>query len=122
MVGKKGHSGRPPGSISRFKNPVARCGHRLNVLIEIWLGHAPERRFTVPPKIKRALAEQAIREELDMIELDPENPEEVVVVDVEPVASPFLRPGWCRFSLDDVLAWSRRRAPEGPSLRRKVRR
>jgi hypothetical protein len=120
MAGKAGRSGRPKGSLSYLKNPTARCGHRLNVLIEQWLALAPERRFTVPPKIKASLAEQAIREELDMIGLDPENLEEVVIVDIKPVASPSLRPGWCRFSLHDVLAWSRRQAPKGPSLRRRV--
>jgi hypothetical protein len=31
------------------------------------------------------LAVQAIQEVLDMIVLDPENPEEVVIVDIEPV-------------------------------------
>jgi hypothetical protein len=121
MAGKAGRSGRKKGVLSWHKNVAARCGHRLNLLIELWLAFAPERCFTVPPKIKRALAEQAIRWELDMIELDPENPAEVVIVDVEPVAYPSLLPGWHRFSRDDVLAWSRRQAPKGPSLRRKVR-
>src|SRR5262249_2491621 len=50
MAGKKGHSGRRPGTLSWYQHPTARCGHRLNVLFEVWLGHAPERRFTVPPK------------------------------------------------------------------------
>jgi hypothetical protein len=100
MAGKAGRSGRPPGAQSWHHNATARCGHRLNVLIELWLAPAPERRFTVPPKIKRALAERAIRETLDN---EIESPE-VVAVDV-----------------DDVLAWSRRQAPDGPSLRRKVR-
>jgi hypothetical protein len=80
---------------------MARCEQRLNVLIEWWLACAPERRFTVPPKIKRDLAERAIRQQLYN---ETESPE-VVAVDV-----------------DEVLAWSRRRAPDGPSLRRKVRR
>jgi hypothetical protein len=72
------------------------------VLIELWLALAPERRFTVPPRDKRALAEHAIRETLYS---EIESPE-VVAVDV-----------------DDVLAWSRRHntAAEtegGPTLRR----
>jgi hypothetical protein len=121
MAGKKGRSGRPPGTLSWHQNVPALCGHRLNVLIEVWLALDPERRFTVPPKNKRALAVQAIRHELDMIELDPETPEAVVIVDIEPAERASLRPGWIRFSLADVLAWSRRKAPVGPSLRRKVR-
>jgi hypothetical protein len=81
---------------------TARCGHRLNVVIELWLALAPERRFTVPPKKKRALAERAIREQL-LAEI--ESPE---VADVD---------------VDDVLAWSRRhntaaRVEDGLTLRR----
>ena len=37
MAGKPGRSGRRPGSLSWSKNPVARAGHHLNVLIEMWL-------------------------------------------------------------------------------------
>jgi hypothetical protein len=76
--------------------------------MEEWLALAPERVFTVPPKIKRALAERAIREVLyNMIELEDRNPKVVAkVVFVE---------------VDAVLAWSRRQAPKGPSLHRKVR-
>ena len=73
MAGKKGRSGRPSGSTSWWRNPTALAGHHLNVLIEMWLGGVPiqvapkrwlvqptERRHTVPPKIKRALAAMAI--------------------------------------------------------------
>jgi hypothetical protein len=106
MAGKAGRSGRKPGALSWHQNVVARCGHRLNVLIEHWLAGAPERRFTVPPKIMRALALQAIREELDnMIEWEKL---------VDPAAAAAI-------DVDAVLAWSRRQAPKGPSLRRKVR-
>jgi hypothetical protein len=101
MAGKAGRSGRPPGTLSWHLHPTARCGNRLDVLIELWLAFAPERRFTVPPKIKRDLAERAIRETLDN---EIESPEFVAV------------------NVDDVLAWSRRQAPDGPSLRRKVTR
>jgi hypothetical protein len=97
MAGKAGRSGRKKGALSWYQNPVARCGHRLNVLIEMHLALAPERGFTVPPKTKRALAERAMR---DVRQMHPK----VGAVDV-----------------DAVLAWSRRQAPKGPSLRRKVR-
>ena len=80
MSGKKGRSGRRPGSISYPKNPTALAGHHLKVLIEMWLAGVPirigdrylvpeserrhtvppERRHTVPPKIMRVLAEVAI--------------------------------------------------------------
>jgi hypothetical protein len=99
MAGKKGRSGRRPGSRSWHRNPKALAGQRLNVLIEMWLAGVPiqvapnrwlvqptERRHTVPPKIKRVLAE---------------------------IAS-LGRP-----DVEDVMAWSRRRAPS-VSLRRKV--
>jgi hypothetical protein len=102
MSGKKGASGRPSGALSWHQHPTARCGHQLNVLIELWLALAPERRFTVPPKDKRVLAERAIRQVL----LNEIESPEVVVVDV-----------------DDVLAWSRRHntaatVEGGPTLRR----
>jgi hypothetical protein len=110
MAGKKGRSGRPRGSLSWTKNPVALAGHRLNILIEMWLAGVPlptrpgrwlvqptERRHTVPPKIKRVLAEMAIRH--------------VLFLDAE---SPAVR----YIGVDDVLTWSRRRAPN-TTLRRK---
>jgi hypothetical protein len=108
MAGKAGRSGRKPGALSWHQNVVARCGHRLNVLIEHRLALAPQRRFTVPPKIMRDLALQAIQLERDcMIGLEKlKNPEAVAKVEAVDV--------------DAVLAWSRRQAPKGPSLRRKV--
>jgi hypothetical protein len=73
VAGRKGRSGRKPGATSWWQNPPARAGHHLNVLIEMWLGGVPiptvpdrylmqptERKYTVPPKIKCALAEMAI--------------------------------------------------------------
>ena len=101
MAGKAGRSGRKKGTLSWYQNATARCGHALNTVIELWLALAPERRFTVPPKIKRDLAERAIRETLDN---EIESPEFVAV------------------NVDDVLAWSRRQVRDERSLRRKARR
>jgi hypothetical protein len=106
MAGKKGRSGRPLGALSWYQNPTARCGHALNAAVELWLALVPERRFTMPPKIRRFTAQNVIRQTLcNEIESS-----EVAVVDV-----------------DDVLAWSRRhntaaKVEGGPTLRRKVRR
>jgi len=100
MAGKKGRSGRPPGALSWHQHATARCGHALNAAVELWLALVPERRFTMPPKIRRFTAQNVIRQTLCN---EMESPE-VVAVNVE-----------------DVLAWSRRQAPDGPSLRRKVR-
>jgi hypothetical protein len=99
MTGKKGRSGRRPGSISYPNNPTALAGHHLKVLIEMWLAMQPERRFTVPPKIMRVLAQFAIRHVLN------------VYADLDAV--------W-HVEVDDVLAWARRRAPDN-TLRRKAR-
>ena len=41
MVGVKGRSGRPRGSLSYPKNPTALAGHHLNILIEAWLAGVP---------------------------------------------------------------------------------
>jgi hypothetical protein len=108
MAGKKRCSGRRPGSLSWHRNPTALAGQRLNVLIEMWLAGVPiqvapkrwlaqptECRHTVPPKIKRVLAEIAIGQVLGRY--------------------PSLR----RPGIESVMAWSRRRAPS-VSLRRKV--
>ena len=83
MAGKKGRSGRRRGSTSWWRNPTALAGHHLNVLIEMWLAGVPiqveperwlmqptERRYTVPPKIKRVLAAMAIRHVMDECEFD----------------------------------------------------
>jgi hypothetical protein len=126
MAGKAARSGRKKGALSWFQNPTARCGHRLNVLMEQWLALAPERRFTAPPKIRRALAERAILEVLDMIELEGH---EVLTIDkvvrliLDDGPPPELRRTWgvVAVDVDAVLAWSRRQAPKGPSLRRRVR-
>jgi hypothetical protein len=79
MAGVKGRSGRLAGSISYPKNPTALAGHHLKVLIEAWLAGVPikighdrylvqpaERRYTVPPKVMRVLAEFAIGHMLDV--------------------------------------------------------
>ena len=126
MPGKKGRSGRRAGSTSWWRNPVALAGHHLNVLIELWLADVPiqiapdrwlvqpvqleqderghtvppkpdERRHTVPPKIKRALAKIAIAHVMKVYE-----------------EHRLKRP-----KMDDVMAWSRRRAPF-TTLRRKA--
>jgi hypothetical protein len=102
MAGKKARSGRRPGSLSWHRNPTALAGQGLNVLIEMWLAGVPiqvahkrwlvqptARRHTVPPKIKRVLAAIAIGQVLKQSDIE------------------------------DVMAWSRRRAPS-VSLRRKV--
>jgi len=125
MAGKAGRSGRKPGALSWHQNAAARAGHRLNVLIEMWLACAPEPRSTVPPKIMRDLALQAIREELDLINLgeDVLTIDEVVRLLLLDDDDPELRrtPGVVVVDVDAVLAGSRRQAPKGPSLRRKVR-
>jgi hypothetical protein len=100
MAGRKGRSGRLPGSLSWMKNPTALAGHHLNGLIEKWLAGMPiqtgpdswlvqpiYRRHTVPPRIKQALAVMAIRHVMELC--------------------PHLR----RPSIAQVLAWSRRQAP-----------
>ena len=73
MAGKKGRSGRRKGSLNWSKTPAALAGHYLNGLIETWLAGVPiptrpdwwlvqptGRKHTVPPEIKRALAQAAI--------------------------------------------------------------
>jgi hypothetical protein len=116
VAGVKGRSGRPPGS--RRWNPTALAGHHLQVLIELWLAGAPikateiwmadapikladrylappaKSRHTVPPRIKRALAEMA-----------------APYIDVEQVLPPYI-------DVEQVLLWVRRRAPAN-TLRRK---
>ena len=109
MAGKKGRSGRRPGSFSWSRSPTAFAGHHLNVLIELWLGGVPiptrpgrwlpqptERRYTVPPRIKRVLALMAIEHAMG------------------------LYPHLGRPEVAAVLAWARRRAPS-ITLRRPAR-
>jgi hypothetical protein len=127
VAGVKGRSGRPPGS--RRWNPTALAGHHLQVLIELWLAGAPikateiwmadapikladrylappaKSRHTVPPRIKRALAEMAIRHVQDVIA------EAAPYIDVEQVLPPYI-------DVEQVLLWVRRRAPAN-TLRRK---
>jgi hypothetical protein len=115
MAGKKGRSGRRKGSLSWSKTPAALAGHYLNGRIEMWLAGVPipmrpdwwlvqptGRRHTVPPKIKRALAQAAI--------------EYVVWLDAKAIEQAIEQgrrhgPPITRPSTDQVLAWSRRRAP-----------
>src|SRR5262249_12948889 len=82
--------GRPPGSTSWWRNLSNFAAHHAQVLMELWLGGAPlseirvmlsslagspeqqalikecwskrgdERRYTVPPKIKRRLCQLAV--------------------------------------------------------------
>jgi hypothetical protein len=100
MAGTKGRSGRRKGSLSWSKNPTAVAGHHLQTLIEMWLAGVPikvgpdqwlvqpiERMHTVPPKVKRVLAQFAIGHMLD------------------------VRPDLKRPGIAEVLAWTRRRAP-----------
>jgi hypothetical protein len=107
MAGVKGRSGRRTGSLSWHRNPTALAGHHLQGLIEAWLAGVPikvshdrclvpptKRRHTVPPKIKRVLAQVALGHVLE------------------------LYPQW-RTDVDRVLTWVRRRAPHS-TLRRKV--
>ena len=109
MAGKKGRSGRRKGSLSWSKNPTAVAGHHLQTLIEMWLAGVPikvsphqwlvqpiERKHTVPPKVKRVLAQFAIGHMLD------------------------VRPDLKRPGIAEVLAWTRRRAPAN-TLRQKRR-
>lgn len=106
MAGKKGRSGRRPGSTSWGRNPTALAGHHLNGLIEMWLGGAPirfqtpdgererwlepptERRHTVPLRIRRVLATVAIEHTI------------------------HLYPHRQRPDINRVIEWSRRRAPD----------
>ena len=109
MAGKKARSGRRKGSLSWSKNPTAVAGHHLQTLIEMWLAGVPikvgphqwlvqpiERKHTVPPKVKRVLAQFAIGHMLD------------------------VRPDLKRPGIAEVLAWTRRRAPAN-TLRQKRR-
>ena len=111
MVGVKGRSGRRPGSISYHKNPTAWAGHHFKVLIEMWLAGvsirvAPDKqllgptkhRHTVPPRIKRVLAEFAIGHIL-------EQDAEARKTDAKRGA-PMKRP-----DSHAVIEWARRRAP-----------
>jgi hypothetical protein len=111
MAGKKRRSGRRKGSLSWSKTPAALAGHYLNCLIEMWLAGVPiltrpdcwlvqptGRRHTVPPEIKRALAQAAIEY---VVQLDAK-----AIEQVRRNGPPITRP-----STDQVLAWSRRRAP-----------
>ena len=43
MVGVKGRSGRPPGSTSWWRSPVAIAAHNLSVLMEMWVAGVPIR-------------------------------------------------------------------------------
>jgi hypothetical protein len=120
MAGVKGRSGRRgkiteeeflagkrQGTPSWPNHPTALAGYYLNGLIEMWLGGVPiqiapkrwlvqptERRYTVPPKVKRVMAQLAIKQ------------------------AQIIHPG--RIDVDDVLAWARRRAPDH-TFRRKAR-
>jgi hypothetical protein len=70
MVGKKGRSGRKPG---RKQTPTNVFVRQLTSLIDFWLSGAPirigdqflqwpsERRYTVPPRVMKALTEFAVR-------------------------------------------------------------
>jgi hypothetical protein len=145
MVGVKGRSGRRgkisleeflagkrPGALSWPKHLTARAGNYLNVLIELWLATEPERRFTVPPKIKRVLAAYACKRVIE-IEIELEQHPEVLTIDgvdkilrlIKDTTTPlnYLQrtPGVVVIDVDDVLAWSRRLAPD-ITLRRKARR
>jgi hypothetical protein len=122
MAGKKGRSGRRKGSLSWSKTPAALAGHYLNGLIEMWLACVPipmrpdwwavptGRRHTVPPEIKRALAQAAIEY---VVRLDAKAIEQAIEQG-RSHGPPITRP-----STDQVLAWSRRRAP-AVTLRRKA--
>ena len=81
MAGKKGRSGRPQGSFSRFKNPVALFGQHLVSLIEMWRAGVPiqitpdkylvqpaELGDAAPLKVKATLAELAIQHVLHLHE------------------------------------------------------
>jgi hypothetical protein len=121
MSGKPGRSGRRRQiTLEEFrageravlpswpKHPTALAGSYVEGLIEMWLGGVPldlgdrclipptKWRYTVPPKIKRELAELAIKQAL------------------------IIHPGR-HIEVEEVLAWTRRRAP-GITLRRKARR
>jgi hypothetical protein len=74
MAGKKGASGRPRGSYSRFKNPVALCGQHMVSLLALWragvlipvgpdkyLAQPDELGAAAPLKVKHVLAELAIQ-------------------------------------------------------------
>jgi hypothetical protein len=73
MAGKRGRSGRPQGSFSRFKNPVALAGYHLIGLKRLWRAGVPiqigtdrslvqpsELGSLVPSKVEHVLAEIAI--------------------------------------------------------------
>jgi hypothetical protein len=105
MSGKKGRSGRRRGRLSF--TPTKLAGHHLAVFIDMWLAGVPigagdhyilpptKRRYTVPKRIKRALAVFAI--------------EHLAAID----------PNWRRPNIDGVIAWTRRRAPKNTLRRRR---
>ena len=118
MAGKKGRSGRPRGPINFHSKPIASAGRYLEGLIEWWWAGLPiwidENRFlvsltqprSVPWRIKRFLAKAAI--------------EMAVQLDSEYAALRFIkREPIKRPTAEQVLRWTRRRAPAF-SLRRKV--
>jgi hypothetical protein len=94
MAGRKGRSGRRPGSRSWMKSPTALAGYHFSILCEIWLARAPVRRYTVPLPIKRRLAALAIEHVQSLLN------------------SPMPQ-------IVQVLAWARRRAPHGTLRRRR---
>jgi hypothetical protein len=116
MAGKPGRSGRRRQiTLEEFRagkrpEPLSwpLAGHNLKVLIEMWLAGVPldlgdrclipptERRYTVPPKIKRMLADFAINQ------------------------AQMVHPGR-HIEVEEVLAWARRRGPDN-TLRRQARR
>ena len=107
MVPARRKRGRPRGSQSWWKNPVNVARHHANGLLELWLATAPVRRYTVPPKIKRRLCEAAI-----------DHLEDIHRKSIEQ----GIPSAWKRPDIEQVLAAVNRRAPDGPSLRRKAAR
>ena len=117
MAGRKGRSGRRPGPIGYHSKPIASAGRYLEVLIEAWLAGWPipiddghclgltGKPRSVPRQVSRFLAKAAI--------------EKAVQLDAEDAAfrcikrEPMKRP-----TVEQVLRWTRRRAPAF-TLRRK---
>ena len=128
-----GKRGRPPGATSRWRSLKNRAAHHASVLIELWLAGASvletralllslagnskyqaiieecwrargnERRYTVPPKIKRKLGRLAVAH---VVELD----RDAILRQRAGAAETELRTqGWTDAQIGEILS---RRAPK----------
>jgi hypothetical protein len=123
--------GRPPGATSWWRNPNNFAAHHAKVLMEVWLAGAPvcqirimlsslagsakqqalieecwskrgnERRYTVPPKIKRKLCRLAIAHAVEL------RRDRILRQRAQAAHAAFRRQGWTDTQITEIL----RRSP-----------